>query len=239
MDAIDIILTSCGRFDLLEKSLDSLSVNTHPVSKFIVYDDYGLNNLSKEQCRTLDRLRDKFPYITFMFEHENKGQIYSIDKMMQYVTTPYYFSTEDDFIFDKGGFIEKSIEILEENGNIISVCVTDCNQHRRHGMEEGYKTTKSDIHYSLTSNYRHGYWGGFSFCPSVRRLRDYIPYGSITSFDINNPSKSEIELSKYYLSKNKRTARLTELYGKHIGEKRHIGKKHWTDGINISVHNSN
>jgi hypothetical protein len=43
---VSVVLTSCGRLDLLEQTIDSFfSINTYPITQFILIDDSGKDDL--------------------------------------------------------------------------------------------------------------------------------------------------------------------------------------------------
>ena len=52
----------------------------------------------------------------------------SIEKGIQYITTPYTFHCEEDWEFYDYGFIEKSLEILKKNSKIVSVWLRSHNE---------------------------------------------------------------------------------------------------------------
>lgn len=84
---VSVVVTSCGRFDLLHRTLRSFyKFNTYPIEELIIIED----------------------------SFDNKGQIVRIDEAYSRVKTPYIFHLEDDWEFTHGGFIEKSLEILKD-----------------------------------------------------------------------------------------------------------------------------
>lgn len=205
---IDIILTSCGRFDLLERTLDSFfAFNTYPIANFYVFDD-------SSNPDALNKLSDKYPNIQFLYTTHHIGQIKAIDTLMQHVTTPYYMHLEDDWEFYRRGFIEASLLILEERPEIIQCWL------REQGDTNGHPVYKMDGLYSLMSTKYE--WKGFSFNPAVRRLSDYVAYGNIATFDKRNPASAEKAIGEYYHSLGKVAAILPVGYVRHIGFNRTV-----------------
>ena len=51
MDKVTVVITSCGRLDLLDKTLSSfMEFNTYPIEKFIIIDDKRIAfNLNTKQ----------------------------------------------------------------------------------------------------------------------------------------------------------------------------------------------
>ena len=101
---ITLVVTSCGRYDLLAKTLESFyKFNTYPISEVIVVEDWN-----------------------------RAGQIKHIDLAYSRVKTPYIFACEDDWEFYKSGFIEKSLAILEKYSNILQVWLREKNDTNGH-----------------------------------------------------------------------------------------------------------
>jgi len=101
---ITLVVTSCGRYDLLAKTLESFyRWNTYPVSEVIIAEDW-----------------------------EREGQVWHIDLAYSRVKTPYIFACEDDWEFYRTGFIEKSLEILEKYPSILQVWLREHNDTNGH-----------------------------------------------------------------------------------------------------------
>lgn len=99
--AVTLVITSCGRFDLLKRTMDSFAkYNTYPISATIVQEDAY-----------------------------REGQIKTIDKAYAQVRTPYIFHCEDDWEFLAPGFIEKSLTTLEAYPDIITVWLQNGMNH--------------------------------------------------------------------------------------------------------------
>ena len=48
MEELSIVITSCGRPDLLEKTIDSFLLhNTYPIKKWIITEDSGIKDINK------------------------------------------------------------------------------------------------------------------------------------------------------------------------------------------------
>ena len=199
---ISFLTTSCGRPKLLYDALSSFhAYNTYPVLDGIINDDFGSKKLSEEQIADFLFLQEKYPHIHFTASTVNMGQVMSYDFMMTKISTNYLFTFEDDSKFVRPGFIEKCIEILDEDENVTQVWLMGEKYLTNLKPEDTIRMTKAGTSYSYMQ-YRNG-WGAFSFFPSVRRLSDYIPYNSIVK-----PSsiKYERQISAYYKNKNKKIA---------------------------------
>ena len=104
---LSFVLTSCGRFDLLEQTLKSFfSYNTYPIDQFLLVEDSG----RKEVLDVLRQFPAKFEVI---LNETSMGQILSIDLAYARVTQPWIFHCEDDWEFFRPGLLEDSKRILE------------------------------------------------------------------------------------------------------------------------------
>jgi glycosyl transferase family 2 len=97
---ITFVLTSCGRFDLLEETLSSFfRQNTALMARYLVIEDSGDDSVWRVAAR--------FPFdIEVIVNQPSLGQIASIDRAYGTVTTPYVFHCEDDWRFFRPGFVE-------------------------------------------------------------------------------------------------------------------------------------
>jgi hypothetical protein len=114
MDDVTVVLTSCNRPELLEKTLISfIKYNTYRnIKETIIIDDsgiYGCNNIVLNKPYLNPYL--KILNIKSIYNKTNIGQIQSIDKAYSYVKTKYIFHCEEDWEFLQTGFIEKSLKI--------------------------------------------------------------------------------------------------------------------------------
>ncbi|SFH03912.1 glycosyltransferase [Methylobacterium gossipiicola] len=124
---VTVVLTSCGRHDLLERTLASFRTwNTdRRVAEIVVVED-GPGDPA-EICRRhgarLIRLG------------RSCGQIAAIETGYAEVRTPYIFHLEDDWEFYRGGFIERSRAVLAVDPSTLCVWLRawdDTNGHPLH-----------------------------------------------------------------------------------------------------------
>jgi GT2 family glycosyltransferase len=208
MKEVSVVLTSCNRPDLLEKTLDSFfKYNTYPITEFNIIDDSGVVGCN-------DQLKEKFPSVSFWYNPTNIGQVASIDKMYGYVTTPYVFHMEEDWEFYKEGFIEACLEVIDLDEKIICVWTRDPNDIGHPLLPTKY-ATQSGISIQRVSWGFDGHWHGFTFNPSLKKMKDYPQEGY-------KPIGRELELSKYYYSLGYFAMAFTEGYCKHAGWGRHV-----------------
>lgn len=210
MQPIDIILTSCGRFDLLERTLESFHRhNTYPVREFHIYDDSGFERWDAQHHEAVARIETLYPDVIFHAGDKRIGQIEAMCYLMQFVTTPYYFTCEDDWEFIEDGFIEDSMTVLEQHPDIIQCWLRSQSDTNGHPV-----IAYNGVCSLMSTKYE---WKGFSFNPALRRFSDYVPYNTITKFIHNDPSRSERDIGDYYHKLGKQAAILNKGYVEHIG----------------------
>lgn len=206
INKITFALTSCGRPDLLEKTMDSFFMyNTYPIEKYIISEDsciVGIND------NLINKYKDK--NIEWIFNQERTGQIKTIDNMYSKIDTEYIFHCEEDWLFTKHSFIERSLDILEKDKNILLVWLRDHNDTNGHPVE--YFNDEYDL---MKLGY-HGYWNGFTFNPGLRRLVDYKKIGCYGNYG------HEVDASIKYGELGYRCAILKDKYVEHTGWGKHV-----------------
>ena len=113
VDPYTVALTSCGRFDLLERTLESMFpfLEETPPTKVLIIEDSG-------DCSVHDVV-NRFTYktgieIETIVNEQKLGQFRSIDRLYSHVETEWIFHCEDDWEFVENGFIAESFAILKE-----------------------------------------------------------------------------------------------------------------------------
>jgi hypothetical protein len=222
-----MVLTSCGRQDLLEKTLDSfLMYNTYPIREFIVIEDGdGIRN---EQ---LARKYRAYPFV-WLATGERVGQIYTIDMAYSMIKTKLIFHCEDDWEFFAPGFIEKSMSILISHDDILQVNLRAPDDLNGHPVLEEVFLEKGAAYRLISQHYDAGEWGvwhGFAWNPGLRRRREYKLIGSFGSLDPSGsklPWQVERDASEFYQQHRFFAAILADNdgrgYVRHLGDDRHV-----------------
>ena len=230
MDTADItlVLTSCGRPDLLAQTLDSfLAYNKYPLRDFIVMED------GEAPLDLVFEARYRERGIRWLATGKRVGQMAAIDHAYRFVDTEYIFHCEDDWEFYAPGFIEKSLAVLRAKPEILQVWIralTDTNNLPV--MEPLFLA--GDVPYRVIEPGYHseewGTWYGFSLNPGLRRRRDYDLIGSFGAHDPAGTKRSyevEREVSKVYFDHGFLAAILADGdgsgYVRHIGWGRRVG----------------
>jgi len=219
---ITLVITSCGRFDLLKRTLDTFDrYNTAAIREVLITEDSG-----DEKVR--DCIPEHWKIHTRVWVNKPKlGQLRSIDMAYAEVKTPYIFHCEDDWAFYRPGFVEESLQLLEHEPQSLQVWLRslahDLAVHSPY-IYAGPRQSFSGIpYYRLNSSKPE--WQGFSFNPGLRRLADYLalaPYAE---------QGGEKKLSQHYAAKERyalileNDAVLHTGWGEHVAAPEELLKK--------------
>jgi hypothetical protein len=163
-----LAVTSCGRHDLLHRTLQSYfdCVSNNPVATIILED-------GPDPAPTwLQDLKPRMGKLSWINNVERMGQSYSIDRLYNEIKTEYVFHLEDDWEFTESGFLQPSFIILRDNPTVSMVALrTDWNHPLIAAPAiKGYAW--------MAEPYWGGVWGGTCWNPGLRRLSDYTRFGS-------------------------------------------------------------
>jgi hypothetical protein len=239
---VTLFLTSCGRPELLKRTLESfVKFNTYPIKEAILCEDSGIKNI-------VDFVKNivNFP-ITIYYNEIRIGQMKTIEKYTPLIKTPFVFHLEDDYEFFDNGFIELSFKILETDPNISQVLLED-EQHTFPKIDINNPLCYKVVTY-IPEIYDYKCIDGplniFSWRPSLKRLEIQklrMPY---KLWDDEYTIQLLVNKLGYYsvVTKNIKNGRLG--FCKHIGKDFHIsenyqkvnilGRKDFPDKINISL----
>lgn len=210
---VTVVLTSCGRPDLLSRTVQSFNkYNTFPLNDFIIVEDSGNKSMHKE-------IKKLFPgqEFTLICNEKNMGLIQSIDTGYARVKTPFIFHMEDDWEFYRSGFIEKSLKILLNNPKIMLVWIRALNDTNGHPIEDKLFDCE-DLQFRLMATHYLEKWHGFGFNPGLRRVDDYKKIGPYSKIAPNeNTGMRECYVAQEYFKAGFRAATLLEGYTYHTG----------------------
>lgn len=207
---VTLVLTSCGRLDLLEKTIKSISneiLNKIP-KKIIIDDSVDEKNLIELECQ------QKLGYLKnwkLIFNKEKLGQSGSIDRAYSEVTTEYVFHCEDDWMFTDSNFIARGIKILDKYENILQVTFRYGEPHKAY--DQIYEKNE-DHAFKIWIPGWNGY-PGFTYNPNIFRFSAYQKIKPIYG-------KSEKDVGNNYVSMGLKTAVLENRSVHHIGDGRHV-----------------
>lgn len=167
---VTLVVTSCGRFDLLARTLASFDrFNTAPIREVVITEDSG-----SEQVHAAIPEHWK-EHVLVHVNVPKLGQLASIDLAYSQVKTPFIFHCEDDWFFYRPGFIEDSRCVLDSDPLIMQVWLRsyahDIQVHSSYHHLGVRRHIGGVACYPVLSDKPE--WQGFSFNPGLRRLADY------------------------------------------------------------------
>ena len=167
-EKMSFVITSCGRLDLLDKTLESFfKFNSYKFQDLFLIEDPVDENIYKKVKKKWGGKLD------ITFNQTKKGQIKSIEEIYKKITTPYVFHCEDDWMYTRGNFIEESLEILKTDPKIIQVWLESESAEKFGIFEFGPVITYNKLDFKKVSPKDGWEWGFFSFRPGVKRMSDY------------------------------------------------------------------
>lgn len=213
---ITAIFFSCRRLQLLQKTIDGfLRFNTYPIEKMIIVNDSGdefIHNV----------LKTMYPGFTLVLNGKNVGLMKSIDIGYGYVKTDYLFHCEDDWMVTKSGFMEQSLEIMNNEPLIEEVWLADYNNYP---LDEEIKDING-VKYRLAKE-GHENWYGFTTACGLKRKSDYVKVGPYSWIERGETIwHHERNIGLKYHELGYRTAALMDEYAINIG----IGKSEYITG---------
>jgi len=180
-DPVSVIFFSCRRLKLLERTIKAfVGLNTYPnMSAHIIVNDSG-------DAKIHDELKKKYKDFTLVLNENNVGLIKSIDIGYEYIKTDYFMHFEDDWMVTKGGFVEKSLAIMNKRPDIEEVWLQDYNGHPLetqvlYASGVPYKMVQENYQKGL-NGYNDSAWHGFTTALGLKRISDYNkvkPYSDI------------------------------------------------------------
>ncbi len=204
-----VVVTSCGRFDLLRHTLQSLKDNLdQPPDAWIIIEDSGD-----------ERVRDVTTELgldaEIILNRPQLGQMKSIDKAYGAVKTPYVFHCEDDWEFFRGGFIGQSFAILEARADVSIVCLRPRSEQNKLVRNAPSETIAGVRMFTLDPSLHPEYFS-YAFNPGLRRMADYHAIGPFA------PLGHEEDVSYHFKRAGFRLANLEDAAVRHIGDDRHV-----------------
>ncbi|WP_339497515.1 glycosyltransferase family 2 protein [Pseudomonas sp. EA_15y_Pfl1_P101] len=190
---ITLVVTSCGRFDLLKRTLESFDLfNTADIREVFITEDSG------DEAVRLAVPPHWHSHCRFLINRPKLGQLASVDLAYASVKTPYIFHCEDDWAFYRPGFVEDSKAVLEQRPDILQVWlrnyVYDLQVHSPY-IHLGPREVIGGVPcYPLLSDKPE--WQGFSLNPGLRRIKEYRLCAPYAGFE------GEKGLSKRYAQLN-------------------------------------
>jgi hypothetical protein len=201
-----VVLTSCGRFDLLKETVESFA--THfDATKIIVAEDAG-------RPAEASALAKRLSLVDMRVNAPRLGQMRSIDKLYATLDTPYAVHLEDDWLFTRTLDLDRVVRFLESRNDISVVCIAN-RIYRPRFAEFGRPEQHDGLDYLVWDLEAHPKWFSYSFNPSVVRLDLWRQHGPFARF------MTEENLSEFCKARGMRIAMVSPGIADHIGDHRH------------------
>jgi GR25 family glycosyltransferase involved in LPS biosynthesis len=227
-------ITSCKRFDLFEKTMNSFlncCSDLDKIDKWICVDD----NSSKEERQ---KMVTKYPFFEYIMKGPaEKGHVRSMNIIREKVDSPYLFHMEDDWQFyEKRNYITECLEILGQDirigqclinknygevpedmriiGGVSNTTETGLRYFTHEFVNNSYPKKKWMDNNNLKSDkvVNCTYWPHFSFRPSLIRKKVFNEIG-----EFKKCSHFEMEYASRYVCLGYKSAFLETIYSRHIG----------------------
>jgi glycosyltransferase involved in cell wall biosynthesis len=211
-----VVVTSCGRHDLLERTLQSfVDHNTYRGIERIVVVEDGDGDPSGVCSRF---------GATLVRPGMRIGQAACIDLAYDRVGTEYVFHLEDDWEFYRPGFIERSKALLAADPSTVVVWLRAWDDTNGHPLSFAADDGSMGV---LAAQFGR-WWHGFTWNPGLRRMSDYRKLGAYQSHRIPEVAVSggqhEAAAGVFYHERGYRAVILDrEGYVRHIGQGRRVG----------------
>lgn len=216
---ISMCVTSCGRHDLLQQTLESFySVVDQEPQEVLIYED---SSEARPEFLQGDIWRSR--NVRWIAGGTRMGQCFACARLIQEARHDYVFWCEDDWLFQRqiSPFMRESKDILSRFPKIVQVSLRGASGwHPLVGYEAFLGGT--DIpRFLIADPYWRGEWGGWSWNPGLRRrdtLFRILPQ-VLASVGVKG-LRHEGELSKALLDQGYRIADLGRAVVTHIGGNR-------------------
>lgn len=202
-----VVVTSCGRFDLLDQTIASFT-RCFDAEKIIVAED----STDHAGARAF---ADRHAIVDLRINDPKLGQLRSIDQLYESVATPFVIHLEDDWEFSRAIDLEKIVAMLRTNPDV-TVALLAHREYAPH-LERGARMMSAEgFNYKYFTPDTHPMWFSYSFNPSIARLDLWKEIGPFVKFE------TEEKLSLALKKDGKRIALLWPPIGHHIGDHRHV-----------------
>jgi hypothetical protein len=204
-----VVVTSCGRFDLLDRTLRSLRDNLDIApDAWVIIEDSG-DETVREVTRRLGIDAE------IIINRPQIGQMKSLDKVYAAVKTPYAFHCEDDWEFFRSGFVAESFALLEARSDYSVVCLRPREEQNKL-VRDAPSLIVAGVRVFECDPSLHPEYFSYAFNPGLRRMGDYHRIGPFV------PLGHEPDVSYAFKKEGFRLVNLEEAAVRHIGDERHV-----------------
>jgi hypothetical protein len=187
ISSVSLVVTSCNRADLLFSCLDSIFTNqTYKFNEVIVSEASGIKTANLG-------ILQRYPFIKY-YNGDRISQVVSIDLAYSKVNPncTFILHFEEDWIVYKGGFVEKSITVLNmfPNISVVSLHKRDSNLQK----PDLSSNILSDVALLNIDAPHQGGWGFFTWGAGLRRVKDYQDIGCYQNYNATWKTNAQLQI---------------------------------------------
>ncbi|MBN9062252.1 MAG: hypothetical protein BGP06_07515 [Rhizobiales bacterium 65-9] len=202
-----VVATSCGRFDLLERTITSFD-RWFDADRIIIAEDSADHAGARAFAA-------RHPKVDMRINEPKLGQMRSIDRLYETVATPFVIHLEDDWEFTRSVELERIVAMLRARPDV-TVALLAHRDYAPH-LENGARMMNAEgLDYKYFEHDTHPMWFSYSFNPSIARLDVWKEKGPFARHE------TEEKLSLALKKEGRRIALLWPPVGHHIGDDRHV-----------------
>jgi len=167
-DTVTICITSCGRLDLLEQTLDS----------FRAFNAGGRFLISEDSTRpdVIAEAKARYPDMTVLSGPDRLGLMGSIDRLYSAAKTPYIFHLEDDWTFDGPVDWDGAIALLDACDDVANVSLRAFDEIKGKYREKSTPLKLAGREFAVMRTDAHPEFFGWSSNPGLIRKSLYEAY---------------------------------------------------------------
>jgi hypothetical protein len=220
IDKTTVLLTACGRPDLLHRTLSSLNTS-HPLTDFAavwVHEDFSGTDNSKSKV--------DFPAVRWINPTNRQGHMRALNALYRNVTTPFIFHCEDDWEFYGGPFLAESYLRLNTDSKCLQVWLRAHDDTNGHAIVQHPRGPQMSVYGDCPTprhNQRHNPWRGFSLNPGLRRAVQFASFDFVAHARGFSGWRAEKTIGEHFYRLGYYAAITANPAGycRHIGEGRH------------------
>ncbi|WP_114010798.1 glycosyltransferase [Cohaesibacter intestini] len=175
-EKVTLCITSCGRKDLLARTIDSfVPSHKNSLSTMLVIDDANSSEVKSW-------IEQNYPDIDVILNGSQLGQMKSIDKLYARVDTEFIFHGEDDWLFNEEDTIPSCMKVMHAEPDVSVVCVRKISDLQQRFQDNCVRKEVDGVSYALMPLDIHPEWLSFSFNPGLTRRSLWKKYGPYAKY---------------------------------------------------------
>lgn len=173
-DTVTICVTSCGRADLLTRTLAQFQRH-HSGGTWLISEDSTDQNM-------VALLKEKYAFARVLSGERRLGLMGSIDRLYSEVTTPYIFHLEDDWDFDGPFDFAAAIAVLATDLSYSQVSCRAFDEIKKRHQRAASRKTIAGVDCAVMGTAVHKQWYGFSSNPGLLRKSLWQRYQPVAHY---------------------------------------------------------